>query len=70
MTIAGSWTPKTATGWMWDLTVTADHDFYVSEGDTTAILVHNCSFSPGFAGRDPAYLANLENRIGSPPPGL
>jgi hypothetical protein len=41
-TAAGGWTPKTATGWMWDLTIPGDHDFYI---DTIAapVLVHNCS---------------------------
>jgi hypothetical protein len=40
-TVLGGYTPKTTTGWMWDLAVTVDHDFYI---DTTAtdILVHNC----------------------------
>ena len=28
-------------GWMWDLTIPGDHDFYI-QAATTAILVHNC----------------------------
>jgi hypothetical protein len=32
------------TGWMWDLTVTTDHDFYI-QAAATAILVHNCNLS-------------------------
>jgi hypothetical protein len=39
-TALGGYTPRTTTGWMWDLTITSDHDFYVA-ADTTAILVHN-----------------------------
>jgi RHS repeat-associated protein len=40
--VVGGYTPKQATGWMWDLTVEGDHDFYV---DTIAadVLVHNAS---------------------------
>jgi RHS repeat-associated protein len=40
-TIVGGLTSRAASGWMWDLTVTTDHDFYI---DTTAatVLVHNC----------------------------
>jgi RHS repeat-associated protein len=30
------------TGWMWDLTIPRDHDFYIATG-TAAVLVHNCS---------------------------
>ena len=41
----GGYTPKTSTGWMWDLTVTSDHDFYVQTA-TTAVLVHNCPTGP------------------------
>ena len=33
--------PPVTTGWMWDLTVTSDHDFYVKAA-TTAVLAHNC----------------------------
>lgn len=40
-TVLGGQTPKLATGWMWDLTIPGDHDFYI---DTVAapVLVHNC----------------------------
>lgn len=40
-TVIGGHTPRERNGWMWDLTVTGDHDFYVY---TTAapVLVHNC----------------------------
>ena len=39
-TVLGGYTPKTTTGWMWDLTITPSHDFYVQTA-ATAILVHN-----------------------------
>jgi Pretoxin HINT domain len=34
--------PAEATGWMWDLTIANDHDFYI-DAATTAVLVHNCN---------------------------
>ena len=37
--------PKTAVGWMWDLTISNDHDFYVVAGQA-AVLVHNCDDPP------------------------
>jgi RHS repeat-associated protein len=41
-TVIGGITPQVETGWMWDLTITNDHDFYVVAGDTP-VLVHNSS---------------------------
>jgi hypothetical protein len=40
-TVVGGWAPKVTAGWMWDLTIPGDHDFYVV---TVAadILVRNC----------------------------
>ena len=40
-TATGGYDPKDTTGWMWDLTVPDDHDFYVTAGGS-AVLVHNC----------------------------
>jgi hypothetical protein len=42
--VVGGSVPAVHDGWMWDLTVRTDHDFYV---DTTvaAVLVHNCTIS-------------------------
>jgi RHS repeat-associated protein len=47
--VVGGWVPGVHTGWMWDLTVTRDHDFYVQVGPGNhrsgtyyAVLVHNC----------------------------
>jgi RHS repeat-associated protein len=45
-TIAGSFTPRARSGWMWDLTVQNDHDFYIKAADG-AVLVHNCPVAPG-----------------------
>jgi hypothetical protein len=39
-TAFGGTTPRDHAGWMWDLTVTTDHDFYIQAVAT--ILVHNC----------------------------
>jgi len=43
-TVLGGYTPKTTTGWMWDLSVPGnnDHGFYIDVIDT-AVLVHNCT---------------------------
>ena len=41
VTVLGGYTPVKQSGWMWDLTVTTDHDFYV-EANGGAVLAHNC----------------------------
>ena len=52
VTVIGGSTPPVTTGTMWDLTVTADHDFYIVTA-ASPVLVHNCptegasSFSSG-----------------------
>ncbi|HEY1918180.1 MAG TPA: Hint domain-containing protein [Streptosporangiaceae bacterium] len=38
----GGTTPKVRDGWMWDLTIQNDHDFYIDTA-ITAVLVHNCA---------------------------
>jgi Pretoxin HINT domain len=38
--------PADTVGWMWDLTITHDHDFYIDVA-TTAVLVHNCPIEDG-----------------------
>ena len=51
VTADGGTTPKQHDGWMWDLTVQDDHDFYVepaavlppSSVGPAAVLVHNCT---------------------------
>jgi len=40
--VVGGTTPQNTVGWMWDLTISNDHDFYVVAGDTP-VLVHNDS---------------------------
>jgi hypothetical protein len=67
-TAAGGWTPKTTTGWMWDLTVPGnnDHDFYI-QTTVTAVLVHNVddpSCMPGYRSFRAA-----KRDLGSPGPG-
>lgn len=60
-TVIGGLAPAETTGWMWDLTIPGDHDFYVNavtqsptvdavhnhhtELGTTSVLVHNCGFT-------------------------
>ena len=41
-TVLGGHAPRDRSGWMWDLTIPGNHDFYIA---TTAadILVHNCT---------------------------
>jgi hypothetical protein len=39
-TAAGGYTPRQDTGWMWDLTIPGDHDFYI-DTFATSLLVHN-----------------------------
>jgi RHS repeat-associated protein len=58
-------------GWMWDLTVTTDHDFYISGANST-ILVHNCGGEGTVAGDTTAafpprtaYLYRLEDLEGN-----
>ena len=42
-TVVTGWVHVQRDGWMWDLTITSDHDFYI---DTTAdVLVHNADES-------------------------
>jgi hypothetical protein len=49
--VVGGSTPAVHDGWMWDLTVQDDHDFYVEPATVllppragpTAVLVHNCN---------------------------
>jgi hypothetical protein len=40
VTVKDGYAPKIHSGWMWDLTVTADHDFYI-DIPAAPILVHN-----------------------------
>jgi RHS repeat-associated protein len=42
-TVTGGWTPRHHDGWMWDLTITTDHDFYVL--GEIPVLVHNCGIN-------------------------
>jgi len=50
-TVLGGYASKVRGGWMWDLTVSGDHDFYV---DTAAapVLVHNCGYTPAGGAAD------------------
>jgi len=40
-TVLGGHAPRDRSGWMWDLTIPGNHDFYVRAAGT-AVLVHNC----------------------------
>ena len=39
-TVLGGHAPRNWSGWMWDLTIPGNHDFYVRTADT-AVLVRN-----------------------------
>jgi hypothetical protein len=41
VSVISGYDPSVATGWMWDVTLAGDHDFYINVA-TTAVLVHNC----------------------------
>jgi RHS repeat-associated protein len=48
-TTLGGHAPTNSTGWMWDLTIPRNHDFYI-QAATTTILVHNISCGVGGSG--------------------
>ena len=43
--VVGGHQARSRSGWMWDLTIPRDHDFYVYAAADTAILAHNCAMS-------------------------
>ncbi|HWM99541.1 MAG TPA: RHS repeat-associated core domain-containing protein, partial [Streptosporangiaceae bacterium] len=47
-TALGGHAPRHRSGWMWDLTIPGNHDFYIN---TTAadVLVHNCGSAPAMS---------------------
>jgi hypothetical protein len=45
-TVLGGHAPRHRSGWMWDLTVPGNHDFYI-QIVAAAVLVHNCAAGPG-----------------------
>jgi RHS repeat-associated protein len=55
--VAGGSVPAGHDGWMWDLTIQNDHDFYVVVTTTVAVLVHNCPVASG--GGIPASSADV-----------
>jgi Pretoxin HINT domain len=59
-TVVGGTTPAITSGWMWDLTIDSDHDFYVIAG-TTAVLVHNCDTAPSTWTPDENYSPDAVN---------
>jgi RHS repeat-associated protein len=68
VTITGGYNAYTHTGWMWDLTIPGDHDFYVVAGPT-AVLAHNCSLSR-IADDVHAALGTNERALGSRTVGI
>jgi hypothetical protein len=57
----GGWAPRDSAGWMWDLTIPGDHDFYI---DTAAapVLVHNCAaVNVGGGSSSTALRSNMES---------
>jgi RHS repeat-associated protein len=61
-TVAGGHIPEQTAGWMWDLTIPGDHDFYIDTAATT-ILAHNCPAGPG--GESPKVSDILKGKLGS-----
>jgi hypothetical protein len=70
-TADGGAAPKVHDGWMWDLTVQDDHDFYVEPAvvlppsragpAAVAVLVHNCgTYSEFYGGSEGGVVANLD----------
>jgi hypothetical protein len=51
--VAGGWVPAQRDGWMWDLTITPSHDFYIGT-EASNVLVHNC------AAGDPRWVARAQ----------
>ena len=63
--VVGGSSPKDTVGWMWDLTISNDHDFYVVTSSGTAVLVHNSG-----DGHCPVFFADLGNGDTVSPAGL
>lgn len=55
----GGTTTNIHDGWMWDVTIPGDHDFYIDVA-TTAVLVHNCAAGP--TGRGLQDILNASTR--------
>jgi RHS repeat-associated protein len=53
--------PADTVGWMWDLTIANDHDFYIDVANT-AVLVHNC---PTAGEGSPRVSDVLKTKLGS-----
>jgi hypothetical protein len=73
VTVLGGYVPADATGWMWDLTVANDHDFYI-DTVSTAVLVHNCPI-PGEGGTQVTSRTLMQNEdfhidVENPNPGV
>jgi hypothetical protein len=60
----GGSTPRDAAGWMWDLTIPGDHDFYIQATTDTAILVHNCSAAQSSASFEGGRYGDLKTGNG------
>ena len=56
--VADGRSPPARSGWMWDLTVAADHDFYVRAGHRS-VLVHNCGGYDLYHGTDVESAQNI-----------
>lgn len=64
-TVAGGYTPNQHTGWMWDLTIPGDHDFYI-DTIATPVLAHNVSCPP----LNNSQAADMANRLGYRPTNI
>jgi RHS repeat-associated protein len=52
-TVTGGYAPAARAGWMWDLTVRSDHDFYAGTA-AAPVLVHNCPTTASTEPPDPS----------------
>jgi hypothetical protein len=61
-TALGGHAPRHRSGWMWDLTIPGNHDFYIA---TTAapVLVHNCPTNLGRGSTGRTEPANLKEQL-------
>jgi hypothetical protein len=61
-TVLGGHAPQHRSGWMWDLTIPGDHDFYI-DTTTADILVHNCPTNLGRGSTGRTEPANLREQL-------
>jgi hypothetical protein len=61
VTVLGGDSPAYSTGWMWDLSVPGDQDFYVKAGQSS-VLVHNCTSYSNLYGGSHGVIAEVDEQ--------